>query len=735
MMTITTATLVLTITILLQAILTFILPQNFFRYLLIRWIVSLIFGAISIVFAILAIVLVEFEISGLLLVVTLTLASLVLCSYDLYNCTIVPLKLLTLNLSSLSNGNIEVKGAILKYEQRQDEIGQMVHALNACAESINRTSGFLQALDKGDFNYQCLLDNTQDKMGVTLHRLQDKLNNLINEISSVLGQAVDEGKLDVKIETEGKKGAWRNLSSQINELITSFSSPLKSLNVVIHGMADGDLTHRFENESKGEVLQMGENLNLALDNINGLLGQISSHANTIEESSAEMSTTGEEINASTDEIASAIAQMSQGAQTQVTKIDESSNRIENVLESAKVMGQKAEFINGAASKGVENSEKGIHTVMKLTSGMEEITDHVIKANTSMQVLVQRSSEIEQVLKVINGVAVQTNMLALNAAIEAAQAGDAGRGFAVVAEQIRTLAESSKESTKEIERLVTDVQADTQTAVEVMEKMNAHVKQGETSSQEVSGIFNDMFDSSNQTLELSEEILKVAHGQTESINHVVTNVEGVVVVAEQTAAGTEQVAASATELSSGMNDYNKKAIDLAHIASSLKEGLSMVRLSGNAEENTAIFRMREAFEHEKSLLDALLNHMPDTIYFKDLESNFFRVSQSLVEQFDVSSAEDIIGKSDFDFFGKHAQKAFDDEQGIIRTGEPLLNEEEKTDLRDGSVQYSSTTKLPLLDLEGNIIGTYGITRDITDRKLIEKQLEEKSKQIQLYSNGI
>lgn len=132
--------------------------------------------------------------------------------------------------------------------------------------------------------------------------------------------------------------------------------------------------------------------------------------------------------------------------------------------------------------------------------------------------------------------------------------------------------------------------------------------------------------------------------------------------------------------------------------------------------------KEALVKEQYLLQALMENTTDTIYFKDLESRFIRVSRSQVDQLGLSDPKDAIGKSDFDFF-EHAQEAYEDEQKIIATGEPLIDKEEAVVWPDGRKSWVSTTKMPLKDKEDKIIGTFGITRDITDRKLAEEKLKQ------------
>ena len=129
---------------------------------------------------------------------------------------------------------------------------------------------------------------------------------------------------------------------------------------------------------------------------------------------------------------------------------------------------------------------------------------------------------------------------------------------------------------------------------------------------------------------------------------------------------------------------------------------------------------EALAHEQFLMNAIMNNFPDHIYFKDRESRFIRINKSLSKIFGLNDPAQAIGKTDFDFFTKeHAQQAYEDEKNIIRTGK-MLSIEEKETHPDGSETWVSTVKLPLYDDEGNIIGTFGISKDITDKQSLENE---------------
>jgi PAS domain S-box-containing protein len=127
--------------------------------------------------------------------------------------------------------------------------------------------------------------------------------------------------------------------------------------------------------------------------------------------------------------------------------------------------------------------------------------------------------------------------------------------------------------------------------------------------------------------------------------------------------------------------------------------------------------------DAALLNAVLAHIPDNLYFKDRQSRFIRISRAAARWFGLEKPEDAIGKTDFDLFTpEHAQAAFDDEQRIIRTGQPILHIEEKETWPNGHVTWVDTSKLPLRDLRGEIIGTFGISGDITDKKHAQESLQ-------------
>jgi two-component system, sensor histidine kinase and response regulator len=128
------------------------------------------------------------------------------------------------------------------------------------------------------------------------------------------------------------------------------------------------------------------------------------------------------------------------------------------------------------------------------------------------------------------------------------------------------------------------------------------------------------------------------------------------------------------------------------------------------------------DRERQLLQTLLDNMPDSIYFKDKDSRFIRVSAGMAHKFGLRSSDEVIGLSDAEIFTpEHASTARNDEVRIMETGIPLVSRVEKETWPDRDDTWCSSTKLPLRDADGNVIGTFGISRDITDLKHTEEEL--------------
>ncbi len=139
-----------------------------------------------------------------------------------------------------------------------------------------------------------------------------------------------------------------------------------------------------------------------------------------------------------------------------------------------------------------------------------------------------------------------------------------------------------------------------------------------------------------------------------------------------------------------------------------------------QKETALEELNEALAQEKYFLDSLMDNVPDSIYFKDRDSRLTRVSKYMSAKFGKNSNE-LIGKTDFEIHdGAHAAEAYNDEQEMIRTGVPKIDFIEKETMKDGTERWISSTKMPLRNIQGEIVGTFGISKNVTALKEMEQE---------------
>ena len=156
----------------------------------------------------------------------------------------------------------------------------------------------------------------------------------------------------------------------------------------------------------------------------------------------------------------------------------------------------------------------------------------------------------------------------------------------------------------------------------------------------------------------------------------------------------------------------------------------------AAETAAKSGFEQEVQFERALMDMFLHSVPDAVYFKDLESRFVRASISLAQRVGYADPNELVGKSDLDLFSEeHGMRAFADEQEVIRTGQPILGKVEKETLPDGRAAWVLTSKLPWRNPAGNIIGTFGVSKDITALKRAEEELQNSSDLLQALLDSI
>ncbi|HPV24594.1 MAG TPA: methyl-accepting chemotaxis protein, partial [Casimicrobium sp.] len=289
-------------------------------------------------------------------------------------------------------------------------------------------------------------------------------------------------------------------------------------------LADGDLTVKAS-VTEDVTGAIADSINFTVDELRKVVSDINA-------------TTGEVAGAT--QAAQAISQrLFQASQRQSGEIQRSSALVLQMAQSINEVSASASEGAKVAQQSLAVAERGSTAVQNQIAGMNEIRAQIQDSSKRIKRLGESSQEIGEIVELISDITEQTNVLALNAAIQAASAGEAGRGFTVVAEEVQRLAERSGEATKQIEALVRAIQADTQDAVNAMEKTTQGVVEGTRLSDAAGQALTEISRVSRDLAGLVGNISTQTDTQSASVSEVTRGMQDILAVTEETSRGTQQ----------------------------------------------------------------------------------------------------------------------------------------------------------------------------------------------------
>ena len=291
-----------------------------------------------------------------------------------------------------------------------------------------------------------------------------------------------------------------------------------------------------------------------------------------------------ETQASMEQLSSAIDQIASGAHNQAQSVDETHSLAMEMSQAVDQVNRITDSLMSSSSDTLNAAAKGGAAVERAIQGMDRIRDTVLTAAERVRELGQHSSQIDEILSVIDDISAQTDLLALNAAIEAARAGEAGKGFAVVADEVRRLAERSSNATREIAEIIKNIQEGTSTVVRWKPGPMKFRRLGPRSRSWRCS--NEILQTVEHTNSQFTEIVE-ATKRMENAARVVAAIENIASITEENTAATEEMAASSSQVVEAIGKItavSERSSDMAEkvweAAQTLQE--SMKEMSGSAQ---------------------------------------------------------------------------------------------------------------------------------------------------------
>ncbi len=312
------------------------------------------------------------------------------------------------------------------------------------------------------------------------------------------------------------------------------ANPLKGIAAIAKRVSGGDLTVDVpKSDRSDEVGTLVKAFNVMIENLKSVTKEILDGINVL-------ATSTSEVLASTTQVAS-------GAAETATAVSETTTTVEEVKQTSQLAVQKSKYVSESAQKAAQVSQSGKKAVEESVEKMSHISEQMESIAESIVRLSEQSQAIGEIIASVNDLAEQSNLLAVNAAIEAAKAGEQGKGFTVVAQEVKSLAEQSKQATAQVRTILMDIQKATSGAVMATEQGSKAVEAGINQVRESGEAIRILTDSITEASQAATQIAASSQQQSVGMDQIASAMDNIKQASSQNVAGTKQVETAAENI--------------------------------------------------------------------------------------------------------------------------------------------------------------------------------------------
>ncbi|MFP7495073.1 methyl-accepting chemotaxis protein [Terribacillus saccharophilus] len=364
----------------------------------------------------------------------------------------------------------------------------------------------------------------------------------------------------------------------IGTLITKLIvAPVKDLQGLLGKAAEGDFSTDGSYQSKDEMGALTASYNSMADGMRSIIRVVNDTSQQVAASAEELSASAEQSSSSSEHVAKTIQELAEGSVQQLELVTTAAGTMDDMGQHTNRLTSNTQNVEETVRKTSELSVQGRDAIKDVNEQMSTITSNVQELSVSIDGLNKRSKEIGEIAGVITDISAQTNLLALNATIEAAQAGEHGKGFAVVADEVRKLAEETKGAAAQITALISYIQKDTSSTLELMQHAANEVQAGAQVADRAGGSFQQIETAVTGLVEEFKDVRAALEGLLDGTKSVNQSLGDVNEVAEEGAASTESVSAATEQQLAAMQEIAASSSSLAYMAEELQTAIARFRV--------------------------------------------------------------------------------------------------------------------------------------------------------------